>query len=100
VPAADPAEAARQREETAKNAAALMQLTAAIDNGITKDERALLTATTQEQLDAQIAAILALRKPDVASARAAGITSAGGSGPQRAKTLGEAVAARINKTSN
>lgn len=100
VPTTDPAEAARQREETAKNAASLLQLTAAIDNGITKDERALLTGTTQEQLDAQIAAILALRAPAVASARDAGITGAGAPVTQRAKTLGDAVAARINKTSN
>ncbi|OJU41815.1 MAG: hypothetical protein BGN97_03695 [Microbacterium sp. 69-10] len=85
-------------QASAANAALLLQLTAANENGITKDERALLTGTTEDELKAQVAAILKLRAPSAASPQDAGITGGGSSTPTtRAKTLAEAVAARITK---
>ncbi|MGB4136412.1 MAG: hypothetical protein WA971_07605 [Microbacterium sp.] len=90
--------AATAEESATKNGAELLQLQAAIDNGITKDERALLTGTTEDELKAQVAAILKLRAPSTASAQDAGITGGGSSTPtSRAKTLADAVAARVNK---
>ncbi len=68
-------------QQAAKDAAERLQLQVAVDNGITKAERALLTATTDADLASQVAAILALRAPGAASAQAAGIT-AGGAAPQ------------------
>ncbi|WP_144795703.1 hypothetical protein [Microbacterium paludicola] len=72
---ADDAEQAK-----ATSAAELLQLSLAIEHGITKDERALLTASTEEALQAQVASILKLRAPSTASAADAGIT-AGGKAP-------------------
>lgn len=72
---ADDAEAAKST-----SAAELMQLKFANEHGITKDERALLTGTTEEALTAQVAAVLRLRAPSTASAGDAGIT-AGGKAP-------------------
>jgi hypothetical protein len=70
-------------------AAELLQLKAANENGITKDERALLTGTTDEELKAQVAAILKLRAPSAASPADAGIT-AGGKTPAAKPTSMEA----------
>ncbi len=72
------AEAAEKLAAT--NAAELLQLKFANEHGITKDERALLTGTTEEALQAQVAAVLKLRAPSTASAGDAGIT-AGGKAP-------------------
>lgn len=85
-------------QKSASDAALLLQLTAANENGITKDERALLTGTTEDELKAQVAAILKLRAPSTASAQDAGITGGGSStSTTRAKSLTEAVAARVNQ---
>lgn len=61
----------------ASSAAELLQLSFANEHGITKDERALLTATTEEALQAQVNAVLKLRAPSTAPARVAGITAGG-----------------------
>lgn len=96
-------EKANLRAETAEqastaSAALLLQLTAANENGITKEERPLLTGSTDEELTAQVAAILKLRAPSTASAQEAGITGGGSSTPTiRTKSLAEAVAAAVNK---
>lgn len=64
-------------QKSAVQAAELLQLRVANENGITKEERALLTGATEEVLTAQVAAILGLRAPSTASAQAAGITGGG-----------------------
>lgn len=90
--------ATNAEQTAATNGAELLQLQAAIDNGITKAERVLLTATTKEALTAQVAAVLAMRAPSTASAKDAGITGGASSGvTKRAGSLAEAVGAQVKK---
>lgn len=82
----------------AATAAEAIQLRFAVDNGITKEERALLTGTTEDALTAQVAAVLGLRAPATASAKDAGITAAGSDTThKRAGSLSDAVSAAVNK---
>lgn len=80
-------------QTAAKEAAEKLQLQAAVDNGITKDERVLLTATTEEGLAAQVKAILSMRAPGTASAAAAGITGGGAAPSNKPATLEAAIEA-------
>ncbi|MDR6868458.1 hypothetical protein J2Y69_003074 [Microbacterium resistens] len=84
----------------ASNAAELLQLTFANEHGITKDERALLTATTEEALQAQVNAVLKLRAPSTASAKDAGITGGGKPPAPKPTSMEAAFAAHYAAESN
>lgn len=85
--------ALKAEEDAQKSAAELLQLRAANTHGITASERVLLTATTEEALKEQAAAIVAHRAPAAASAKGAGLT-AGGKTPAKAhNTLESAISA-------
>jgi len=91
-------EKANQRASTAeqtaaKQAAEKLQLQAAVDHGISKDERVLLTATTEADLAVQVKAILSMRAPGTASAAAAGITGGGAAPSNKPATLEAAIEA-------
>lgn len=82
-------------QAAAKDAAERLQLQAAVDNGITKDERVLLTGTTEEALAAQVKTIISLRAPGTASARDAGITGGGAAPSNKPATLEAAIEAAV-----
>jgi hypothetical protein len=85
--------AAKAEQEAAKNAAELLQLRVAIASGITKDERVLLTGTTDADLTAQVATIIGMRAPGTASASAAGITGGGDAPSNKPASLEAAIEA-------
>lgn len=74
-------------------AAETLQLRYANEHGITKAERVLLTAATDEALAAQVAAVIAMRAPSTASAQAAGITGGGTAPVVKPTTIAGAIKA-------
>lgn len=83
----------KAEQAAAEAAAERLQLQAAVDNGITKDERVLLTATSEAELATQVKAILSMRAPGTASAQAAGITGGGAAPSTKPATLEAAIEA-------
>lgn len=83
-------------QTAAQKAAETLQLQAAVENGITKDERALLTGTTEEAIKAQVASILSLRAPATATAQQAGITGGGAAPSNKPATLEAAIEAAVS----
>lgn len=87
--------AQKAEQDAAKNAAEKLQLQAAVDNGITKDERVLLTGKTEAEIAAQVAAIIGMRAPGTASAAAAGITGGGAAPSNKPATFQAAIEAAL-----